>query len=755
MNKKLKTIIIAATLLAAGTAARAQGTEDTLTVARAAFVTDSTDQVALPQGELLTSKIKLLVRTYGDRVYLRWVPEDYVSWMFLTIGGVNVLRSKPGSIDVDTLAYALKPLSQAEFQAKYGTDDDQANIAMGVLYGEGRIGHGQTEDPPGTMGASVEVNNEQDISFGFAMLVAEWRPDLAQDMAVGLIDRTARQGETYEYIVQPTVWDTKGKIIFEPGVRSNLVNRPFRRIPYDPQLEDTLTSPRRFVLSWEDKYHSSYEVERRYVGPFGQSAGSPAAPTPWQRVNEKPYVPMLETDFEGLCLYSDSVTHDGIWEYRVLAHDAFGELTDPSPVHRVYARDIEPPAVPQIKQFAIIREDLDQPMKRVEAAVVWTNPEVPSEDCTGYMLFYHNNQLTGDQWQPVSEGLIAPTDTVAVIDVTGLQTGEIAIRAYDDSGNEAISLPQMIRVRDYKAPDAPDSLKATVLDDGYVILTWQAPRDADVAGYDVAFANDSTHTFLRLNAGQIAETGYVDSLALDANQKYVYYKVRAIDWSTNVGQWSPALQVERPHATPPSQPHLDTSAHTDEDGMYMRWVVGRDADMKYHILWRRVGEQGEWEELQRWSADSLAALGAWAVDVRDNPRHNRQERYYYRVESFNASPYTTQSLAVSWLHQGPKYFDIPLTLSGDYIGSEGKVRLVWDMGRLPAALQEQPYYFCVFRRTAGKKSFEYLGNVPQDVHEFTERRLLKGETAEYYVMIRFSDGRESQASNTITVQRPE
>ena len=656
MNKKLKTIIIAATLLAAGTGAQAQGTEDTLTVARAAFVTDSTDYVPVPQGELLTSKIRLLVRTYGDRVYLRWVPEDYVSWMFLTIGGVNVLRSKPGSIDVDTLAYALKPLSQAEFQAKYGTDDDQANIAMGVLYGEGRIGHGQTEDPPGTMGASVEVNNEQDISFGFAMLVAEWRPDLAQDMAVGLIDRTARQGETYEYIVQPTVWDTKGKIIFEPGVRSNLVNRPFRRIPYDPQLEDTLTSPRRFVLSWEDKYHSSYEVERRYVGPFGQSAGSPAAPTPWQRVNEKPYVPMLETDFEGLCLYSDSVTHDGIWEYRVLAHDAFGELTDPSPVHRVYARDIEPPAVPQIKQFAIIREDLDQPMKRVEAAVVWTNPEVPSEDCTGYMLFYHNNQLTGDQWQPVSEGLIAPTDTVAVIDVTGLQTGEIAIRAYDDSGNEAISLPQMIRVRDYKAPDAPDSLKATVLDDGYVILTWQAPRDAD---------------------------------------------------------------------------------------------------MKYHILWRRVGEQGEWEELQRWSADSLAALGAWAVDVRDNPRHNRQERYYYRVESFNASPYTTQSLAVSWLHQGPKYFDIPLTLSGDYIGSEGKVRLVWDVGRLPAALQEQPYYFCIFRRTAGKKSFEYLGNVPQDVHEFTERRLLKGETAEYYVMIRFSDGRESQASNTIAVQRPE
>ena len=221
--KKLKTIIIAAALTAGSMAARAQGV-DTLTVANAAFVNDSVEYVEPLQGELLTSKIRLLVRTYGDRVYLRWVPEDYVSWMFLTIDGVNVLRSKEGSLDIDTLAYALKPLSQAQFEAKYGTDDDQANVAMGVLYGEGRIGHGQTEDPPGSMGANVEVNNEQDISFGFAMLVAEWRPDLAQDMAVGLIDSTAVAGETYEYIVQPTVWDTKGKIIFEPGVRSNLVS---------------------------------------------------------------------------------------------------------------------------------------------------------------------------------------------------------------------------------------------------------------------------------------------------------------------------------------------------------------------------------------------------------------------------------------------------------------------------------------------------------------------------------------------------
>ncbi len=758
---KLKTIIVVTGLLLGSMAVQAQQ-EDTVMVANTAFVPDSTEWVEPLQGELLTSKIHLKVRTYGDRVYLRWVPEDYVSWLFLTIDGVNVLRSKQGSLDIDTLAYALKPLSQAEFEAKYGSEDDQASIVMGVLYGEGRKGSNQTEDPPGSMGASVELNSEQDISFGFAMLVADWRTDLAQDMAVGLIDRTAKPGEVYEYIVQPTVWDNGGKIIFEPGVRSNVVNRTYKPTAYDPELDDTLVSPRRFVLSWVDETHGSWEVERRYVGRFGSTSGTGE----WERINEKPYVPMIETDFEGLCLFNDSVTADGVWEYRIMAHDPFGELTEPSPVHRVYARDIEPPIPPQIKKFAIIREDIERPMKKVLAAVIWENPEEQMDDCTGYMVYYQNNQMTGDQWIPLphqtvdvesgtvgesTNDLISPADTIAIVDVTGLRTGMMALRAYDDSGNESVSVAQMIRVNDYKAPDVPDSLQALVLSNGCVILKWNPSPDDDVAGYDVAFANDTTHTFLRLNNETFPETAYVDSLALDVNQKYIYYKVRAVDWSTNISDWSHWIEVKRPHISPPTQPHLDKSSHDDEKGMYMRWVVGPDADMDHHVLWRRVGDKGDWEELQRWDADSLAKVGKWTVDVYDNPRHNRQERYYYMVESFNSSPFTSQSLAVSWLHQGPKYFDIPIKLYGAH-NSGGLVRLTWDLGELPEALRNTPYYYCVFRRLTGQKSFSYVMNVEADKSLYEEKRLNKDEEAEYYVLLHFSDGRESHPSNVVTVR---
>ena len=228
------------------------------------------------------------------------------------------------------------------------------------------------------------------------------------------------------------------------------------------------------------------------------------------RLNKKPYVSMVEqSDYEGLMVYSDSVPHVGTWEYRVLAHDAFGELTPPSPVHTAYARDIQPPLAPQLKYVVLERPDDSDPMSRVLAHVVWE----------------------------------------------------------------------------------------------------------------------------------------------------IYYKVRAVDWSNNIGLWSPAIEVKRPHNTPPTAPHRDESWHNDLKGMHTRWIVGTDADMEYHLLLRRLGTEGEWQVLARWDADSIAATGSYAVEVDDNPPYDQEQRYYYMVESHNSTPYTAQSLAVSWLHQGPRVLD--------------------------------------------------------------------------------------------------
>ncbi len=720
---------------------------------------DSTANVRPSQQGLLTSRIHLLTRSYGDHVALRWVPEDYVSWRYLCQTGVNVLRVKTGTLDIDTLHYAMKPLTKEAFESRYQPSDSLAMIAMGVLYGEGRIDRNQTQDIPGSVGSGMELNNEQDLSFGYAMLVAEWRPDLAEAMAVGCIDRTASRGERYDYYIQPTVWDTGGKIIFEPGVAEHIVNEPYKPLPYNPDLRDSLTAPRRFVLSWIDNEHSSFEIERR------EQAGI------WQRLNEKPYLSMIDNEgLPGLCLYADSVTHDGTWQYRILAHDAFGTLTEPSPVHTAYAYDIEPPKAPQLKRIVIERPDDNDPSARVSAHVVWQNNDSLENDLAGYVIQYYNERLTQGQWRPISLGtstgaLIPPTDTIATIDVTGLRTGMLSIWAYDEAGNAGRSLTQLIRITDYHAPSAPDSLRAEVLPTGHIILSWQPrPEDTDIAYYDLAFANDSTHEFLLVNQGGIPDALYIDSLALDANQKYIYYKVRAVDNESNFGEWSPALQVLRPHNTPPTTPHLDESWHrtvlppnasqNDHLGMHMRWILGTDADMTYHVLWRRLGTEGEWQAIARWDADSLMQTGNFAVVVDDNPPYHQTERYYYMVESFNSTPFTSRSMAVSWLHTGPRVLNIPVSLAGDWIESEHLVRLVWEV---PASQTDWlatagNYYFCIHRKTDSEQRFRYVTNVAPDAVDFTDRSLKTGQKAEYYVTIRFTDGRVGQPSNTIQVE---
>ena len=701
----------------------------------------SADSLGLLTQPLLTSKIHLMVRPYGDKVVLRWVPEDYVSYLFLAYGGVNVLRQKTGDGAIDTLAYALKPWTEEQFRQRYEVNDSNAMVAMGFLYGEGRMTENQTEEKPGTVGANVELNGEQDISFGFAMLVAEWRRDLAEALAVGITDNTAKRGESYDYYVQPTVWDNGGKIIFEPGVREGVKNEPYKPAKYEPEITDSLASPRRVILSWIDTEHSSFEIDRR---PKGEKE--------WERVNTKPYVTMVETDFEGLSLLSDSVDYNGLWEYRVMGHDPFGELSDPSPVHVANIYDIEPPVPPQLKYIVMEHpeEDLN---KKVLAHIVWENPdpETQFDDVTGYAIKYFNESVYGTQWVVITNELISIADTVCTVDVTRLKTGMICVAAYDQSGNEACSLPQLIRITDYRAPEPPDSLRAEVMPDGYVILTWEPkPIDDDIAYFDVGFANDLSHEFLKLNDEGIMERGYLDSLALDVNQKYVYYQVRAVDYSGNVGEWSPYIRVTRPHVTPPSEPHLANSTHDDIKGMHMEWVVGPDADMDYHLLYRRLGDEGEYEVIGRFDADSIMQTGNYTIVVDDNPPYDRRQRYFYYMESFNSSPFTSNSLAVSWLHRGPKVYEVKIDLAGDYMKSSDQVKLAWNIGKLPF---DAPYYYCVYRKREKENSFVYQMSVQPEDMTYLDGQLKDGEEAEYYLMIQWEDGRQSTPSNTIKVKK--
>lgn len=731
-------IIIGIALLAVGLPVGAQGTVNK----KNPHATVKRERV-LP---LVTSKIKLLTRTYGDSIVLRWAPEDYVSWKYLAQTGVNVLRVPKGDghrgLQIDTLAYALKPLSLEQFRARYPETDSVALVPQGVLYGETE---NRKSERDGTMGRSLEYNSEQDMAFGFAMLAAEWRKDLAEAMAVRFTDRTAKPGATYDYCIQPTVWENGGQLIFEPGVAEDVVNKPYEPKSYMLDITDSLSTPMTLVLNWHDHEHSSFEVERRFVRDM---KGVTYDDTAWERITRKPYVSMVEqAENEDLCVIGDSVPRLGVWEYRILGYDAFADLNEPSTPHRVVVRDMEPPSAPLLKYIVLERPD-DDPSTKVYAHIVWEKPVI-EDDLAGYRIYYSSNRQQSEAWRSLNQDLINPLDTIYKVDVTKMGTSMVYVAAYDDWGNEARSFVQMLRVDDYEAPPAPTDFKAQVEKDGRVILAWNTPAD-DVAYYQVAFANDTTHQWNILsNSGLIVPT-YTDTLAMDLNQKYIFYKVRAVDYSTNEGDWSKVLRVKRPTFLIPAVAHLD-SAWVNADGIHMEWVTGADEQMNRHYVYRWQEGDKQRTVIARCDADSVKAAGN-IIRIDDAPPFDKKRRYNYAVESFNTSHISSGlSLIYSAKRRPPLMVEGKIELAGDYMTREAKTKLVWSVTGMKEQLD---HYFCVYRLGEGEDTYQNVTTTTQDVTEYEDLLLKPGQKAEFYVKLRTKDGRESRPSNVITVSAP-
>ncbi len=719
---------------------------------------------------LVRSKMNLMARAYGDSIVLRWAAEDFVSWRYLNEKGVNLLRISPDGLD--TLAYAFKPLSKEQMLDKYTNPADSlAGMVVELTWGDGRTKPDQTRNRPGTMGALVELSEEQNMVFGMAVLITEWRRDLAEDLAMRFVDRGVKRGEHYQYILQPTVWDEDSILIFQPGFIQDIENTRYTPKPFDVTISDSIVGTFEVDLEWDKRNYSSFEIERRLISPIpgssapGSSATSPGSSAPgssatspgsvsggfpagtWHRANDLPFVPFLKDDqTRDIALYADFVHQPGTYEYRVRAHDAFGDLTEPSPSVRVEIGDRIPPSMPTVAHIEIDRTESE----RIFAHITWQTDTLDA-DLAGFLPLYHHQQLTGDQWLPLlpEDSLAAPTDTVCTVEVTGLRTGLLVVTAVDLSGNMRHSMPVQIRIEDMVPPAPPQNLRADVNPDGRVVLHWSAPSD-DIDYYQVAFANDTTHAWHILSPAGLRDTLFTDTLALDVNQKYIYYKVRAVDYSTNEGAYSDILQVKRPTLVPPTVAHLD-SAYVDSEGIHMRWVTGADELMDYHLLWRRLDNEKRWTMVARLDADSVKAA-ANLVNITDQPPYNREHRYLYAVESFNASAISSgMSLAYSVKRRPPLNVRCTIRLIGDFDRQKGESRLAWEV----SDVSEKDYYFSVYRLAPGDDLFRAVTTTTKDDTSYSDVLLKPGEEAQFYIKLMTRDGRESRPSEVVTIRRPQ
>lgn len=700
------------------------------------------------------SRIHLLARSYGDSIVLRWAPEDYVSWQYLNAVGVNIYRislpdgkKQNDAIRFDTLAMNLKPATLERFRAIYPETDSVAAIALGTLYSEGGFTQDQSRYGTGEMGALLDVYNDQQFRFGMAVLASEWRKDIAEMLAMRFVDRNVKKMAKYRYIVRPAEFDSTKNLIFRVGYIDEMVNKPYVPEPYEAVMGDSVVGINQLRIWWErTERFSSFDIHRRAMGEKN-----------WTKVNDNPFIMMRDIHDEGLDNFINDNVRPGTYEYRISGYDTYGDLIAAKNYHVASMPDLEAPRPPLLKAIVIDRRNPDDLSKDVYADFHFSKDTI-EPDFIGYKILYYqrSNDDSKAEWKELTPDLIPVNDTICTVNVSKFSTSQVAVAAYDSAQNVSYSMTHIMRISDLKAPEAPTNFRYEIVDNqaGAVKLSWDAPS-ADVDYYELAFANDTTHEFMlrSMHSGSLLrDTTFIDTLAVDVNQKYIYYKVRAIDFATNEGEYTAPLQVIRPSMIKPDAPHIDSLWVDKVRGINMRWVCSNEQQISHHVLMRRIANTKEWTTIGTFDADSIRQAGN-LLNVTDVPEYARRTRYEYAMESFTFAGISSGiSLVYSTRFEGEHVFDWKIKLIGVYDKKNKKTKIAWETDKnLP---YKGDWYFCIYRKGPKDRRHKFLMSVKPDALTFQDNLLSPGETAEYYVRIRYKDGRATTNSNTVVVTAP-
>ena len=701
-------------------------------------------------------------RSYDDYIYVRWAPDEYVPWRILNYWGYDVVRIYEGKneIEADTIA-RVKPLSLEQFKATFEASDTLAAAAAQIIYGK-RTEFGNTEAHPESMQSIVELYEEQQMVYSYAMMIAEKRRDIAIAMGLAFEDRTAKPNRKYNYIIDAVVPDT----ILNVGT---YITRADKLGSWKPEklkvkITDSIQAPANVQLVWpRTEEYTTFDIERRCV-----SRGEE-----WVKLNDKPYVMMLQDEAHetGNNIYIDGRVHPGTYEYRIKGYDMFGDLTAPCDPHRVEMPDLIPPSAPLLEFIEIVR---DENSDHIDAYIHIVKDSI-EEDLVGYIPFYQNpnykdrinidipdsvaQQLNDEQRRLLNEGMmiplvknpVAPGDTIIKVDVTGLESGTLVIAATDTALNMTISMPLPIHIHDLMPPAPPTRLRAAMDMSGLMMMNWRPSTSVDIEGYEIYWANDLDHPFAQHPGFYSADTMFVDTLSMKTAEPYRYYYVKARDYAGNGSVPSDTLRVERLTIVPPSVCRIDTLWMTDKT-VNMKWHPASEPDILCYNVFRRMEGEQDWQLTRVLTPDSIAD---GRLTIVDNPEPHMTKRYYYAIETINRSGLSSgMSFATSFLFKGEVVLPIKIKLFGNFNEETKKAQLAWEMKGLTEAVAKDAY-LVIYRKRPHDEFFRHLKSVSVYDIQTVDNGLRPGEEAQYEMRLRTNEGRFSPYSNRVMIVNTE
>jgi uncharacterized protein len=160
--------------------------------------------------------IKVIARSFGDSIVLRWAPNTPTSWLALNTHGYRierytmvrdsvVLREKPMKI----LINGLKPSELASWAP--WAKDEMVAITAQAIYGKSFT---LTNNKSTSIGDVINLSREQESRFSFALFACDISPKAATLAGLRWVDKEVKKNEKYLYRVYSLVPENELKINF-------------------------------------------------------------------------------------------------------------------------------------------------------------------------------------------------------------------------------------------------------------------------------------------------------------------------------------------------------------------------------------------------------------------------------------------------------------------------------------------------------------------------------------------------------------
>lgn len=515
-------------------------------------------------------EIQVIARVQKDKILLRWAVTTPMAWKKLNIYGYTLERytvtrdnktlSNPEKL---VLSKVLKPEPLETWEKIIEANDNAAIIAQ-AIYGENF-----TVDGSNKLENIVNLSEETEQRFTFALFSADKDFEIAKKAGLGFEDKTVKLNEKYAYRVISNVPENEMSIDYG-GIFVSLKEYEPLPKPMDFTVHFTDNSS---MLSWNFKtlsqVYGSYYIERS------------TDKKTFERITDKPYTSLnQENANNNRIFYVDSIANNKPYSYRIQGISPFGEL---SPYSEIITG--KGTSILKFVPHLTVKDFKDD----TTVTLSWEFPEEGNNEISGFEL--NRSDKDDESYTTVVKNIPAKNRSVTYNKLSS--TNYFTLTAIGKQGSNRTSFPMLVQPVDSIPPTKPVGLKGVIDSLGVVKLTWTPNKEKDLLGYRIYRGNVAEEEFSQITISPSEPNTFEDKVLIKNLNPKVYYKVIAVDYRYNMSEFSETLILKKPDVIPPASP-VFTKYEIKEGSVFLEWANSQSEDVSVHQLYRKENDKKDW-----------------------------------------------------------------------------------------------------------------------------------------------------------------